>query len=213
MWSALICPVWTRLVGPDLPCLDAPATCPPLSVTAGRCSGGPPGNAVPRPVGPHIQAHQPPSVAHVRVQVQRWRACLEGRGGDWADDVRLPQMNPFVPTDFSIRGQEGAEEGSAKLPAFLDRISTSAAIDADDKEDAASAASAAAGDGKDAEEGKEGKEGKEGEEEEEEEEEEEGGATGALAPPPGKVLTSWFLQDSTWKVPKVRLWPAWKCSL
>jgi len=129
------------------------------------------------------------------VQVQRWQACLDGRGGadtgDWANAVRLPLMNPFVPTEFSIRS---AEEGSAtKLPTFLDRIATtSAVVDGAEADDGAAPSAGAAADGKDCE-----------EEDEEEDEEEEGGATGALAPPPGKVLTSWFLQDATWKVPKV----------
>ena len=105
--------------------------------------------------------------------------------------MRLPLMNPFVPTEFSIRS---AEEGSAtKLPTFLDRIATtSAVVDGAEADDGAAPSAGAAADGKDCE-----------EEDEEEDEEEEGGATGALAPPPGKVLTSWFLQDATWKVPKV----------
>ena len=140
----------------------------------------------------------------IESQMSRWIKCLEGVS-EWAPSLFLPLRNPFIPTDFSIRG-EGVNAESASVSRNPELIECTTTVE-EEEEDVAVTVDAVSisletvtssseivggtltdekekqGEAKTVDKVDQG----EGDEERDEEEEEEINVAGQLSPPKGKV--------------------------
>lgn len=153
-----------------------------------------------------------------------WQRVLSGDDDDnlWSKDLHLPQPNPFVPTDFTIKGSDVATEAKLPLlvghegnPGALRQYFASAVATAAVTGDASAPASAVTESDPEAEGEKEGEEadgeeGEEGEEDEENEDDEAGPVSAANKPSyvtwnevlSGNQLVLWHRLDAHWNTPK-----------
>ena len=126
-------------------------------------------------------------------ELKLWRENYEGVDITWKDLVALPKPNPFVPTDFDLRGK--VENSTFPVLAFkilnpdTDTATTEKHSEAEDKAGIA--------------------EGEECEQSGEEVDEEEDGADNGGKWDPvlhGKALQLFHKQDSVWNVPKLNVY-------